>query len=298
MKAAIRTKRGSPDHIKIMEIDQPSPSKCEILVNVKASTVTRGDAIMLKVPSIMYPIMRLMVGYRSKKIFGTEYAGVVEEVGPEVTNFKPGDEVFGLTTQEKMGGQAEKIVVSAHRIIAEKPKSLDFKQSAALLVGAMTAIQILNKVRVQVAKKVMIYGASGSVGSFAVQVAKNHGAEVTAVCSGRNVEMVKAMGADLVLDYTSEEFAQHDQQYDVIFDAVNKLKKEDRNRFTHDSTRKITSMATTKESVESLQEIAELADAGKLNPFIDREFALDDIVEAYKIVASGRKRGNFVIAFD
>lgn len=295
MKAAIRTKRGPPEVIKIMEIDMPEPDKDEVLVAVKAATVTRGDAIMLKVPWILYPLMRLLVGYRSKKIFGTEYAGIIEAVGEGVTEFKPGDEVFGLTTQEKMGGQAEKIVVSASKIIAKKPKTFDFKQSAAIIVGAMTALQILRKKGIEEAKRVMIYGASGSVGSFAVQVAKNYGAKVTGVCSTQNMDMVRSLGADQVLDYTSVEFSTHQETYDLIFDAVNKLNKKDRNRFKHENTRTVTSMASTKESVEALQEIAELADTGKLVPFIDQEFSLDQIVEAYKIVVSGRKRGNIVI---
>lgn len=293
MKAIVRRKRGKID---VVELERPVPKKNEVLIKVHAATVIQGDVMILKVPSIMFPLMRLLSGYKGKKIQGTEYSGVVEAVGLEVTQFKPGDEVWGLTTKEKMGGQAEFTVVSSSGIISKKPSNVGHIEAVTLLVGPMTAIQLLSKRDIISRKKVMIYGASGSVGTFAVQVAKKHGATVTAVCSERNFNIVKELGADIVLDYKSQAFLDHSEEYDLVFDAVGKMKKADRKRLRKEGGGFISTWSSTKETTDSLKEIREMVESGQLKTYIDKLYTLDEAVEAYQYVRSGRKRGNVVLA--
>ena len=191
--------------------------------------------------------------------------------------------------------RAEFIAVSSSKIITKRPTNVSHNQAATLLVGPMTALQLLRNINIDKHDKVMIYGASGSVGSFAIQIAKNHGATVTGVCSSSNFEMVKSLGADLVVDYRSQEFIEHNEKYDLVFDAVGKLSRKDKKRFLGEGGDSGSTWGTTKESVASLNEIRDLVEANKLKTFIDRTYSLDESIEAYKYVKSWRKKGNVVI---
>lgn len=295
MKAVTRRRAGSPDQLRIVDSKHPIPRSNEILVKIYATTVTRGDAIMVGVPVFMMYLLRLVMGYRRKKIFGTEFSGEVVELGTRVTRFKIGDQVFGTTTYENQGSHAEYICVLEDGIVALKPENMNYKQAATLPVGAMTALYLLKKNSVEDCPAVMIYGASGSVGSFAVQIAKSFGATVTGVASGANQDLVRSLGADLVLDYSADEFVAHDQQYDLVFDTVGKLSKKDKKRFLKQSGVFISNMASTKELTSLLDEIRELVESDQLTTIIDREYPLEEIIEAYKYVKTGRKKGNVVI---
>jgi NADPH:quinone reductase-like Zn-dependent oxidoreductase len=296
MKAVIRIKTGSPEKaLKLANVEKPTPKDNEVLVKVHAATVTRGDVILLRVPTILWPLMGLVIGLKKKTIMGTEYAGEIVEIGANVTKFSVGDQVYGLTTMERSGGQTEFLNVSADRIITKKPQNMTFEEAATVPVGAMTALFLLKKKDIKFKKRVMVYGASGSVGTFAVQIAKNHGATVTGVCSTTNVDMVKSLGADQVLDYTADEFAEYTGTYDLVFDAVGKLSKKDKNRFTGENGEFISTRSSTKELVELLDEIRIMIEDGKLTTVIDKQYPLEQTIEAYKYVKTGRKKGNVVI---
>ena len=228
MKTIISTKQGPPEVLQLREVEQQKPGDGEILVRIHAATVTRGDVILRKLPLLMYLPMQLM-GMRRKKTPGHEFAGKVVEVGKAVTKFKVGDKVFGTTTGLSVGSNAEYICVPEQwrtGVIAKMPSHATYEEAAALPVGGMTALEILMRGNIKPQQKVLVNGASGSVGTFAVQIAKNYfNANVTGVCSTRNIQLVKSLGADEVIDYSKEDFVQMDQSYDVIFDAVGKMTK-------------------------------------------------------------------------
>ncbi|MHA2503850.1 MAG: NAD(P)-dependent alcohol dehydrogenase [Candidatus Kariarchaeaceae archaeon] len=294
MRAITRRRAGGPDKLQIVELDIPQPKANQVLVEVHAATVTSGDTIMLRVPKILWYLMKIVVGFGMKSILGTEFAGEIIEVGSEVTQYKIGDRVFGATTKENSGGHCEYLCVNEDGIMSTIPENVTYLEAASLPIGAMTAIQLLRKHNIEKHKSVMVYGASGSVGTFAVQLAKHWGAEVTAVCSASNVEMVTSLGADIVLDYRSDEFVSLEASYDLIFDAVGKLSRADRKRIPHTEFGSI--REPTKEKKEVMDEIRDLVTAGKLITYIDKQYTIDEIRDAYTYVKSGRKRGNVVIS--
>ncbi len=191
MKAVVKTKTGPPEVLKLLEVEKPSPKEHEVLIKVHAASVTRGDAIMLRVPKILAIIMRIIAGVKPKKIIGTEFAGEIVEIGSKVTKFAVGDQVYGSTSMERSGGLAEFLCASESGMITKKPNNMSYEEAATVPIGAMTALFLLRKLDIASRERVMIYGASGSVGTFALQLVKIHGATVTGVCSGVNVEMVK-----------------------------------------------------------------------------------------------------------
>ncbi|MEM9340983.1 MAG: NAD(P)-dependent alcohol dehydrogenase, partial [Bacteroidota bacterium] len=229
MKAAVYTSYGSPNVIKLTEVKKPLPKENELLVKVHAATVTAGD-IRLRAsdfPPLYWLPARLIFGLfkPKKKILGHEFAGVVEAIGSKVTQFSQGDKVFGTTTMLATGSYAEYLCVPESwksGVVALKPENLSFEESAALPIGAMTALFLLKKAKVEKSKKVLVYGASGSVGSYAIQLAHHLGKSVTGVCSTKNVDMVKSLGADKVIDYKNEHYATLDRDFDIVFDAVGK----------------------------------------------------------------------------
>jgi len=298
MKAIVYTKHGPPDVLQLAEIEKPTPKENEVVIKVYTATVTQGDLMLRKLHPLMYLPMRLF-GVRRKKIPGHEFAGEIEAVGSDVTRFKAGDQVFGTTTGLSVGANAEYLCLPEEwksGVLAIKPDNTSYEDIVALPVGGMTALYILQKGNIQSGQKVLIYGASGSVGTYAVQLAKHHfGAEVTGVCSTANIELVKSLGADQVIDYTKEDVTENGQIYDVVFDAVGKISSSQRQNLLKEDGAFLTVQSTTSEESENLETLKKLAEEGKIKAVIDKRFPLEQVAEAHKYVETGHKRGNVVI---
>ncbi|MCB0533083.1 MAG: NAD(P)-dependent alcohol dehydrogenase [Lewinellaceae bacterium] len=302
MKAVIYTKYGPPNVLKIVAIEKPQPKEDEILVKIYATTVTSGDVRLrgFDFPALVWLPVRLMFGlFKPKKeILGHELSGVVEAVGNAVTKFKIGDEVFATPTLLDTGAYTEYICIPQERekgVLGLKPKNLGFKEAAALPVGGMTALFLLNKAKLGKGQQVLIYGASGSVGSYAIQIAKAQEATVVAVCSSSNFDMVKSLGADRVLDYKKEDYTLIDTKFDIVFDAVGKTAKSDARKILKQGGNFVSIASLTNLNQEHLNKIKELAETEKIKPYIDKCFPLAEIVAAHEYVGTGRKKGNVVI---
>lgn len=298
MKAIVCTKSGSPEVLNLVELDSPIPKQNEILIKVKASSVTRGDVKLRKIPRIILIPIGFLFGFKPMKITGVEFAGVVDAIGSDVKLFNKGDKVYGTTTGLKFGGNAEYVCVpekSKKGVIVIKPDNISFPDAAVIPVGGMTALHILRKASIQNGHKILIYGASGSVGTYAIQLAKYFGAEVTAVCSTSNLEMVKSLGADKVTDYTKDDFTKGKVIYDVVFDAVGKISKSSCKNVLNKKGSFLSVKYPTKEKVEYLIFLNGLIESGKLKPVIDRKFSIDKIRDAHSYVEQGHKKGNVVI---
>lgn len=321
MKAVIFQEYGSPEVIQIQDVAKPVPKDNEVLIKVRVTTVTSGD---VRVRSANYPdgfkfIGRLMTGYNKPKNtrLGNEFAGVVETVGKDVTQFKPGDEVFGATGLN-LGANAEYITLAEDGPLALKPANVSFEEAAATPFGGITSLVFLrDKGKIQSGQKVLVYGASGSLGTYALQLAKIYGAEVTAVSSGKNAALVKSLGADHVIDYTKEDFTKSGQTYDIIFDTIGKttfakskiaLKPKgiflaaaggipDYRQMLWTSIKggKKVAAGLAVQRREDMIYLAELLEAGKIKAVIDRTYPLEDISEAHAYVEKGHKKGNVVV---
>jgi NADPH:quinone reductase-like Zn-dependent oxidoreductase len=300
MKAIVCTKSGSPEVLKLVELERPIPKQNEILVKVKASSVTRGDVNLRKIPRIILVPIGFLFGFKPMKVTGVEFAGVVEAIGSDVKLFNRGDHVYGTTTGLEYGGNAEYVCVpekSKKGIVVKKPDSISFMEAAVIPVGGMTALHILNKASIQKGQRVLIYGASGSVGTYAVQLAKYFGAEVTGVCSTNNLEMIKSLGVQNAIDYHNEDFRKSKMIYDVVFDAVGKITKSSCKKVLKKNGHFLSVKYPTKEKVEYMHFINELIEKGKLKPVIDRTYTLDKVKDAHYYVEQKHKKGNVVITF-
>ena len=308
MKAVIFEKYGSSEVLNLKEVEKPIPKDNEILIKIHATTVSIGDVIIRngKHPDSKFQsfMLRLMLGITkpkaSKKILGMELAGEIEKVGSKVTKFNEGDQIFA-STGFNFGAYAEYKCLPEDGVIAIKPSNLSLEEIAAgYASGGITALVTLRKAKIQEGQKVLIYGASGSVGTFAIQIAKYFGAEVTGICSTKNLEMVKSLGADKVIDYTKEDFTKQNEKFDVIFDAVAKLspshgkkvlkKKGIYLNVIKDSPAKI--------HAEDLLQIKKIVEEGKLKTQIDSKYSLKDIVKAHRYVEKGHKKGNVLVMIE
>ncbi|TCT25454.1 NADPH:quinone reductase-like Zn-dependent oxidoreductase [Melghiribacillus thermohalophilus] len=301
MKAVVCTKYGSPNVLKLMEVEKPSPNPKEILIKVYATTVTSGDVRVRKFesPVLLWIPMRLFLGIRKprKPVLGVELAGEVEAVGKDVRRFKKGDKVFAMTGM-KFGAHAEYISLAEDSTVEKMPDNLSYEEAAAVLFGGTTALHFLRKANLKEGQKVLIYGASGSVGTSAVQIARHFGAKVTGVCSAVNFDLVKSLGASHVIDYRTEEFTELEEQYDVIFDAVGKISKAKCKKIlaSDGSYVSVKGQGVAKVLNEDLLLLKELIETGRFKSVIDKTYTLGEIAEAHRYVEQGHKKGNVVIS--
>jgi NADPH:quinone reductase-like Zn-dependent oxidoreductase len=324
MKAIVWTKYGSPDVLQLKEIAKPTPKANEVLIKIYATTVTAGDceARSLKMPILIRLPMRVYVGLRKPKritILGQELAGEIEAIGKDVKRFKAGDQVFG-TTGLGFGAYAEYICLpeeSAMGVLATKPANMTYEEAAAVPTGGLEALHFIRKANLRRGEKVLIIGAGGSIGTFAVQLARHFGAEVTGVDRARKSGMLRSIGAEHVIDYTQEDFTRNGETYDVIFDvpgkssfsgSIRSLKQNGRYLLanpglSHTLQGPWTSMRSGKKVIfgaasqktEDLIFLRELIEAGQIKAVIDRRYSLEQIAEAHRYVDTGQKQGNVVI---
>jgi NADPH:quinone reductase-like Zn-dependent oxidoreductase len=297
MKAIVCTKYGPPEVLQLKEVAKPVPKEDEVLIRVRAATVTRGDIMLRKLHPLLYLPMRLF-GVKRKKIPGHEFAGEIESAGKEIKCFTLGDQVFGTTTGLSAGANAEYVCLPEEwpsGVLTLKPTNMSYEEAAAVPVGGMAALYILKQGNIQRGQKVLINGASGSVGTYAVQLAHYFGAEVTGVCSTKNIEMVKSLGAEKVIDYTQEDFTKNGQTYDVIFDAVGKSSETESKDSLKENGIFLTVQSTTHENMENINFLKELVEMGKIKAVIDRCFPLEQVAKAHRYVETGHKKGNVVI---
>jgi NADPH:quinone reductase-like Zn-dependent oxidoreductase len=321
MKAIVHTKYGPPDELELKEVEKPVPKDNQVLVKIHATTVTTSDCNVRNltfVPKLFLLPMRMQLGFRKPNvnILGMDFAGEIEAVGKDVNLFKKGDRVFGTPTPA-LGTHAEYVCIPEDGVLTTKPANMTYEEAASVPLAANTALYFIRDLgNIQAGQKVLINGASGAIGTFAVQLAKHYGAEVTGVCSTTNLELTRSLGADKVIDYTNGDFTKSDETYDVIFDVVGKLpfsrcksslKEKGIYLATLPTLTILLQMAWTLAGdrtikigdaigkVENLVFLRELIEAGEIRAVIDRRYPLEQTAEAFGYVEKGHKKGNVVI---
>jgi len=322
MKAILHTKYGPPDELQLKEVEKPVPKDNEVLIKIHATTVTTSDCNVRNftfVPKSFMFFARIMFGFKKPKIniLGIDLAGEIEAVGINVKRFKEFDQVFG-SPGASFGAHAEYICLPEKSALAKKPANMTYEEAAAIPLAGNTALFFIRDLgEIQAGQKILIHGASGAIGTYAVQLAKYYGAEVTGLCSSTNVEMVKSLGADKVIDYTKEDFTKSKERYDFIFDVVGKttfsqckgllkqkgiylenmleLKDILKMMWTSIIGGKKIKGGVSKESVKNLNFFSELIESEKLKPVIDRSYPLEQTAEAFQYVEQGHKKGNVII---
>lgn len=301
MKAVVCTKYGSPEVLKIQDVPKPVPNDNQILIKIIATAVNSGDAKVrsLAAPGFLKIIMRLALGISKPRrpILGTVFSGVVEEIGNKVTRFKIGDSVFGMTGF-KFGTNAEYIAVKENSNVIEMPNNASYEEAAAIIFGGQSAIHFLEKAKIgeKPNSKILIIGATGAVGSAALQIAKYHKADITAVCGSQGIGLVQNLGIANVILYDKEDFTKQKATYDIIFDAVGKTSKNKCKHLLNPNGIYVSvSAGYASETIHQLELLKSLFENGKYNAVIDRTFPMDQIVEAHRYVDSERKKGNVVI---
>lgn len=301
MRAVVCTRYGPPEVLQLRDLPKPTPRSGEVCIKIFATSVTASDCIVraFNIPLRLKLPMGAVLGFRAPRnpILGLVLAGEVESVGKDVTQFKPGHQVYAFTAF-RFGAYAEYKCLPEKSVLGRKPSNLTHEQAAAIPYGGLLALYFLKQVGIESRRRVLVYGASGAIGTSAVQLAKHFGAEVTGVCSAANLDLVESLGADAVIDYTKKDFTQNGARYDLILNAVGKrkavlqaegsLSPGGRHITVDDSGPKLRS--------EDLVFLTELVEAGRLRPVIDRSYPLEQIVEAHRYVDQGHKKGNVVIA--
>ena len=329
MKAIVYEKFGPPEVLQIKEVEKPIPKDNEVLIKVHAVHVNFGDIITRNFrkisprkfhqPFLLWFFAKIFLGFRKPKvkILGSEFAGEIESVGKDVERFKKGDEVFGYRGMN-MGAYVEYLCMPEKGTVALKPTNMTYEEASTVSGNSMTARNILSKVNIQSGQKVLINGASGGIGSIALQLAKSYGAEVTGVCGTPRMEMVKALGADKIIDYTKEDFTTKGKTYDLIFDVLGKssfsrskkvLNKNGIYLLANFKSRQLLQALRTKiignkkvkcvlNFEEDIDSIKELVEAGKIKSFVDKSFPMEQAAEAHDYVEKGFKKGYVVITFN
>jgi len=322
MKAIVHTKYGPPDELQLLEVEKPVPGNNEVLIKIHATTVTTTDCNARNftfVPKSFMLFARIMFGFKKPriKILGIDLAGEIEAIGKDVKLFKAGDQVFG-SPGTKLGGHAEYVCVPENGALAIKPADLSWEKAAAISLAGNTALFFIRDLaKIQAGQRILIHGASGAIGTYAVQLAKYYGAVVTGVCSATNADLVKSLGADKVIDYTKEDFTKSNEKYDFVFNVVGKttfsqckgiltpkgiyldnmMEVKDFLKVLWTSIvggKKIKGGVST-ERAENLNFFIELIESGKLIPVIDRVYPLERTAEAFQYVEQGHKKGNVII---
>ena len=303
VKAVLCTAWGAPEVLRLADVERPAPRKGEVRIRIVATSVTASDCIARRLAApLRYRLLaQLLLGVKRPRrpIFGMVLAGEIESVGRNVRSFQPGDQVFGLS-QWKAGCYAEYVCWSAGSMLAARPANLSYDEAASLPYGGLLAMYLLKRASIQKGQRVLVYGASGAIGTAAVQLAKHLGASVTGVCSTRNLTLVESLGAERVVDYTREDFTTGGERFDVILDAVGKRKSATAMLYAGNALAPGGRALSIDDKyprlrAEDLLLIKRLAESGALKPVIDRTYPLDEIVEAHRYVEEGHKRGNVIV---
>jgi NADPH:quinone reductase-like Zn-dependent oxidoreductase len=294
MRAITLKRAGSADGLAVSRVPAPNPGPGEVLVRIHAASVTRGDVVMRKMPKLLARLF----GEKPRTVPGYEYAGVIESLGSGAEEHAVGDRVFGTTSGLAQGSYAEYIAVPTTGMVTTMPDGIGFEEAAPVPVGAMAALDFLRAGGAGPGRRVLVNGASGSVGTFAVQIAKHLGSHVTAVAGPSNVELVASLGADDVIDYTRVDVTESGRTFDVVFDAVGKTSEKQVRDLLGEDGRFVTTRTRRSETRDSLLAVRDLLAAGAITAVIDRTYSLADVAAAHRHVETGHKRGNVVIRID